>query len=201
MPNHITNVITVEGTTIQKIMDVCGTMETGREGEYITFDFNKIIPMPEALLNTESVSYPNASDKKEAHEAKVLANIENYGYADWYGFACAEWGTKWNAYDVNIEDDSIQFDTAWATPEPVIARLSTMFPDATITVNFADEDVGYNCGIYAYRNGERVSYTDMTVSAVGEETAINFAGLLKYGDSNYFAEIMAEREADREEEA
>lgn len=91
---------------------------------------------------------------------QAIDNIKKYGYKDWYDWAYDNWGTKWNAYDTHIEEDGvITFDTAWACPERVFKKLSTMFPKVEITVKFADEDIGSNCGILTCKNG-RVSFED-----------------------------------------
>ena len=44
--------------------------------------------------------------------------------------------------------------TAWSEPEPVLEKLTEMFPDALITHQWADEDLGYNVGTREYEDGE-----------------------------------------------
>jgi len=46
-----------------------------------------------------------------------------------------------------------QFETAWNRPFRVFEKLSSMFPDVKITVAFADEDIGSNCGVMEYKKG------------------------------------------------
>lgn len=177
MPNHVTNRITVKGATIQDILNIT-TGAPYEDGEIRAFDFNKLVPMPEELSNTVSGSL--SGDEQIELLKKQAMNEEKYGYPTWYEFALENWGTKWNAYDVIVDEDFIQFDTAWATPEPIIAKLSEMLPRATITVAFADEDIGYNCGIYTYCNGKLIESSDMSVMAINEGTALSFACQIKY---------------------
>jgi hypothetical protein len=64
------------------------------------FDFNKIIPMPE-------------SEKD-----------------NWYDWCTANWGTKWNAVDVECEVFNencltYSFDTAWCLPEEILRWFIT----------------------------------------------------------------------------
>ena len=52
----------------------------------------------------------------------------------WYDWRNQHWGTKWEAYDKELEhvdNDSFQvtFNTAWAPPEPIAERLKEIFPD------------------------------------------------------------------------
>ena len=99
----------------------------------------------------------NLSPKDFEEGRMALDNIKQYGCKDWYSWANKYWGTKWNAYDqIEVEFGTIQFDTAWSTPYPVMQKLAKMFPDLTFEVKFADEDLGNNCGTYEFENGQIV---------------------------------------------
>lgn len=75
-------------------------------------------------------------DDDESDEAKealrlgkqAFDNVQKYGHPDWYEWSIANWGTKWNAYDVRyLEGDDtrivIEIQTAWDTPEGIWKRL------------------------------------------------------------------------------
>ena len=110
------------------------------------------INTPEKLAN-----YLVKEDKADLEMARIaLDNLEKYGHQDWYSWSIANWGTKWNAYSVSDDGDTITFDTAWSTPLPVIQKLSEMFPDVRITLKFADEDFGYNCGEIVFLAGDSI---------------------------------------------
>lgn len=88
---------------------------------------------------------------------QYIANKVRYGATSWYDWCCDNWGTKWNAYSNEQEDeDTIIFETAWSNPEPVMLKLSEMYPEATIEHWWADEDMGSNDGYRVYRGGEIV---------------------------------------------
>jgi hypothetical protein len=126
---------------------------------------------------------------KDLHEGKLsLDNIRNYGHKDWYSWSLANWGTKWNAYSqFQIDENIISFDTAWATPYPLMEELSRMFPELTIEVTYADEDIGSNCGTYTFVNGSLVD----EYSPEGWE-ATRFALKIKGWDSeNDITEMVA----------
>ena len=80
---------------------------------------------------------------------KAYANTQKYGSKDWYDWRCANWGTKWNASETQIdwENREIFFQTAWSAPTPIIFALHTHFPDVGFTWYYADEDCGYNAGV------------------------------------------------------
>lgn len=95
------------------------------------------------------------------------------------------WGTKWNAYEQDIEDNKLIFTTAWAHPDNVVKTLSLLFPKNLIKVQYADEDLGSNCGFYEIKGGHRIvnqrsiAWFDMTDEERREWR--KFAAKVKYG--------------------
>lgn len=57
----------------------------------------------------------------------------------------------------NNSEVFIGFDTAWSMPEPIALALSAKHPDQKIEWNFADEDLGSNCGTVLLVGGQVVS--------------------------------------------
>jgi len=94
--------------------------------------------------------------EEDLNEGRMaIENISKYGHKDWYSWSNAKWGTKWNAYDQSeIEFGTIQFDTAWSTPFPVMQKLARNFPSLCFEIKFADEDLGSNCGAYKFEDGK-----------------------------------------------
>ncbi len=85
---------------------------------------------------------------------QYLRNIADYGYSTWYDWRCANWNTKWNAYDQSRDGNTIWFNTAWSAPHPVIKRLSELFPNVKLEHTWSDEDWGCNVGECHYIGGE-----------------------------------------------
>ena len=109
------------------------------------------------LRKSKTIRY--AMKKKELDEAlgdyiKGFFNIKRYGERDWYQWSISHWGTKWNAYEDIITNGYIEFQTAWSTPVPVFVELSKRLKDVEINVDYADEDIGSNCGSLLIVNGE-----------------------------------------------
>ena len=95
----------------------------------------------------------------DAVGAYTLQNVRKYGFTGWYDWRLANWGCKWEPWDVKIEHSSdkklrIEFTTADSTPTHGLMTLSKLFPTVQFDVQYADEDIGYNCGRAIYRNGE-----------------------------------------------
>lgn len=139
MPNWIKNKVYVgNGLALKECMS---KDEDGNE----YFDFNKIIEMPKEL---EQTTAPSRKPNKEL--------IKKYGVDNWYDWRVENWGTKWNSCDNEIIDGQhIVFRTAWSMPNEVFIALSKKY-HTRIIVEYADEDLGYNCGTRKYNNGKIV---------------------------------------------
>ena len=142
MPNHVKNIISLEGEPgkIRQMLEKIKNDEYGIG----TIDFNKIIPMPKNI-------YTGALGVRERAV---------YGQNNWHDWSVQNWNTKWNAngYDHDTDYSKSQrlvFLTAWTAPHPVIERLAEMFPEITFSHDWADEDIGMNCGWCSYSGGIR----------------------------------------------
>ena len=121
-------------------------------------------------------------DKDIFEKGKVaFQNKIKYGAATWYDWSIENWGTKWNSYgyeNLNAEDvaktGTTTFDTAWSAPVPVLQKIAEMYPDFEIEHQWADEDIGQNCGRMTYKNGERIEeyYPETDVEAIEFAVAV-----------------------------
>lgn len=151
MPNITTNTITLKGIGSD---DRFYSVEDGKKH----FDFNKIIPEPESA--TECVEkygtfYLDSVDE-QGHSLKCLDHSEGKPWFDWYGWHREFWGTKWNAFCTEIIDDNtVQFETAWSSPEPIFRVLSGKFPTAELVVH-AEYETGEIVDSI-YKNGKVIS--------------------------------------------
>lgn len=143
MPNHITTRIKITGDpeAVKRVLNKIKNDEFGMG----TIDFEKIIPMPKNIFKGNL----------------GVRERELYGNNNWYDWSIANWGTKWNAYGFDPNTDyskekELKFLTAWSAPHPVIAKLSEMFPSVKLEHEWADEDIGMNCGRHVYYDGERI---------------------------------------------
>ena len=100
--------------------------------------------------------FDDADKKAQTFELgkKAVENFQKYGSPTWYEWRRDNWGTKWNSYN-NIYDggNTLYCQTAWSTPAEAILNLSKMFPDVSIEMEYADEDIGSNCGRILFKNG------------------------------------------------
>jgi hypothetical protein len=99
MPNHCNNQLTLANGG--DILNVLNPYITHKGENDYDFNFQKIIPMDEKLLEGEG----------------------------WYEWRVANWGTKWDGYDgrFNCDDfSSFYFETAWTPPLPIIKKLAEL---------------------------------------------------------------------------
>lgn len=117
---------------------------------------NHLPEIPQYLLN--GISSPETKEDAIILGYTMIQNKKKYGYQDWYGWRNANWGTKWDAMERSIEQTSeneisICFQTAWSAPKPIYETLSVQYPKLQFEIQFADEDLGSNCGTFKAENG------------------------------------------------
>lgn len=200
MPNWCNNSIEIVGPR-DKIRAI---WETARECEGL---LNAMVPMPEALSTTVKGSGDEA--QTELHD----------GFTNWYDWAVARWGTKWDVSlegleyeqdeDGNYDNGGLGpqaritgwFDSAWAPPVTAMATYGESNPDVRITLDYNEPGMCF-VGRATVEEGELVDdyaeYSDCdskTVrAAIGEDL----------DDFWNISESMAEWEeesADEEEDA
>ena len=88
----------------------------------------------------------------------MVRNWRACGYLHPMDFNLKVWGTKWNACEPQADPEAgtCQFETAWSCPMGVLEKVSARFPDDAITVTYADEDIGSNCGTFTLKAGQMV---------------------------------------------
>ena len=70
----------------------------------------------------------------------------------WYNWRCHNWGTKWDAYDLSVDECDlphgfeVTFNTAWSPPEEVCNAIREQFDDLSMSW-FYDEP---GCEIAGY---------------------------------------------------
>ena len=190
MPNWCSNHITVRGTTQAEIKRLATAFDNG---EFC----GTVVPMPEELNITSGfLGDPVAQAELEA---KSAANKEKYGFATWYDFNVAKWGTKWeiggNGDTAEIEDDglsfSASFESAWSPPTGVCEALVEQGFEVTLYYN--ETGMGFvgkwEDGFDDYYEYSGENSTTVRV-AIGDELDDMFG----------ISESMAEYEAENEEE-
>lgn len=181
MPNHVTNILTTGGShkALKSLLNADGDVDFNtiipmpsclREFEiHGGIEERAIAALGLAEMPTENdmmsrIKFSNLARiiTREIETAEIdqvitaLTNWRETGYIYWNPWACDHWGTKWNAYQQNISENALKFETAWRTPKPVFEALSSQKPYAKFIIEYADEDIGRNCGRLVYQGGNLI---------------------------------------------
>ena len=142
MPNWCHNRVDVYSenkTDLQKVLDIFNNKNV----------FAQIIPEPDWSKIPYNGELPQKKQLKNPN-GEVFTTVTEFsdGTQDtrWYDWRLQNWDTKWDAGDVDIEEErwgadgndeleSFQatFDTAWSPPEGICVRLREMFPNVSIS--------------------------------------------------------------------
>lgn len=149
MPNWCANIATLshrDSAVIDKIEQAEGVLQA-------------LIPCPEELNDDELTTSYVDDEKQKAVEAKRAEMKAKYGYASWYDWNIANWGTKWDLCDVaktRVDDNTIQlnFDTAWSPPIEAYEKLLAL--DFEILAYYYEPGM---CFAGIYDNGDDQCYS------------------------------------------
>jgi hypothetical protein len=135
MPNHCTNHLCITGPKKDRDAFMATLKNKGycTDHEEGTFCFHQTVPMPESVFRGDLGS------KEEALYP---------GEKNWYGWAIANWGTKWSNYETSpVETTSrsinVEFMTAWSPPDKWLANVSEKFQGLKFSLTY---EVEGGCG-------------------------------------------------------
>lgn len=166
MPNHVTNRLAITANTKEELdaFEAAFITPAPAATDTCAFSFEKFLPMPAILhrvvengaaqsgkpISVYEVGATDMLDATRPATPEELAEITATGYSSWYSWAVANWGTKWDAYDLIWERISpveavLKFDTAWSVPEPVYEAMShhTIIEPLHLRILAYDEGWGF----------------------------------------------------------
>lgn len=159
MPNHTSNFVEVETNTgcskeQLALHNLCSMLNI-HNGK---FDFNAMIPMPTDLKAAMEIDDPFAfgdGDNWMLKDGHLVPSdpltrkrwIKEHGADNWYRWSIDNWDTKWNAYDVDIDIDSVDqlhanFLTAWSCPTKIYLKLKEYCDDHNLSLDWGVEFEG-----------------------------------------------------------
>jgi hypothetical protein len=114
--------------------------------------FNEFSPVPEDLKITAGYLGPDNDPRQIELVAKTKANIEKYGYGNWYDYCINTWGTKWDLDkeypSMNSESNTVgvNFDTAWGPPIQFYGTLESL--GFSVTAYYYEPGMAF-AGVYS----------------------------------------------------
>jgi hypothetical protein len=209
MHNEIINRLTVlgEDSDVKELMDF--VLDKGE------VSLKKIVPMPEEIHKTTSPSWVVSQERYDTwleeygkgfvlfDSAPITGEMQTelffkYGVDNWKDWSVKYWGTIFDTIGTKIlNNNQVEFSTCETTPFNALVRLSVMFPRVILKVEYADEDIGYNVGVYRLEHGQVLSNDTPEFSS----TEAYSMSMDITGDYYYVEEFLwdlAEDEADEE---
>lgn len=184
MPNWCSNIITLSHRDPAMIDRAINTTEFLME----------FLPTPKELVDTVS-GWPGV-DLQAVHEAQQAANIEKYGFKDWYDWNVANWGTKWDfslEYPERLDANTVaaSFDSAWSPPVTAYEKLTEL--GFEVTALYYESGMGF---VGKWHNGVDEYYE------YGGQSSETVRNLIGEELDEYFgiSEQMADYEAEKAEE-
>ena len=183
MPNYCSNYAEFTHSDTKQIARVAEAFAKGA----LMQEFH---PCPAVLDDPRGTTYGGC--KKDELDALRASNVEQHGYANWYDWRVANWGTKWDVGDKDADvgytegDTTVgfSFDSAWSPPIEFYNKM---------------QELGFTVKAYYYEPGMAFcgQYFD------GEDAEFKIDGDADWVDANIpqdineamgIAEAMAERE-------
>lgn len=152
MPNHVYNRLIVRGhgDEIERFKAQAAAyapdFHTDTDAPILSF-WNFVRPPQESI------------DSGRYHATNGWVNGKESGNTpdNWYNWNRANWGTKWDAYAVQMIQGSratrveYRFTTAWSAPDPVLSAMAEQFPLLRFELKFKEE--GGDEGVIEAYNG------------------------------------------------
>lgn len=165
MPNWVFNTIIVDGSDA----DVTAFLDHAKKQTPFCANDDH-----ERQFNFHSFITPPADKVEEYLERSgfIDGKIVGDGEFNWYQWNNANWDTKWNACEVNIDRSSvgsatISFDTAWSAPMPVFVAMAKQFPNLDFDIEY-EEEQGWG-GTMRFVQGELTFESDWDIPDSHEE--------------------------------
>ena len=189
MPNWCNNNLTLEHDDPVMIQRAYDALE---RGEFL----NEFIPVPQELKETVS-GFMGDGDEQRKLEAQTRANVEKYGYGNWYDYCVGEWGTKWDVGEQGCSDIHpdgrmlhTYFDSAWSPPVDAYQKLEAL--GFRVEAMFYEGGMGF-AGSYSEGSCQDFSLEGMSADDIERDYP-------ELDDCFGISESIREYEAENEEE-
>jgi hypothetical protein len=194
MPNWCNN-------SVELYHDDAAMLERARKAFDDGTLLNEFIPVPASLqIVAGRVGDDNNPEQIKLHE-QTMHNLSTYGYANWYDYCVAEWGTKW---DIGADGQPAQdidgglmlsFDSAWSPPIGAYEKLVNM--GFRIRAMYYEPGMAF-AGIWDNGDDEFYEYGGMNSEQIAETLPVELDDA--YGISESVAEWEEENKETEDEQ-
>lgn len=178
MPNHCENHLIVMGDEKEvKRFHEAITKGENREQHSEFSILDNLLPTPKELHETLRGFCPMGSEDEAKQKLQQEENIKKFGFADWYDWSCANYGSKWTDFDgrfgmVTDNEINASFTSAWSPIDEGIRNVSKQFPTLGFVLTYHEGGMAF-CGGYAIRNGEYITKIEGEYPTMTKEQSEN----------------------------
>lgn len=177
MPNWCNNVARISHENPQMIQRMIDAAESGILQEFV--------PCPAELMETNA--------QMGTTEQEQL-NQQKYGYASWYDWNIANWGTKWDLCETQADrhdanNITLTFDTAWSPPIEAYGKLEEL--GFVIEAYYYEPGMCF-CGIYEDGCENTITIEETTFDWAKDNIPRNIDEM--FGIADEYAQYEAENE-------
>lgn len=122
-----------------------------------------LVPLTFGKVPLDAVSYFRMIGGKENKEefqrlfrlgVEQAERIMEHGGANWVDWRYRNWGTKYNAFDTDVEKGHIDFTVSERPCIEAVRNLSTKLPQIPFAMTYAEKDFGKQVGFMLVRNDD-----------------------------------------------
>ena len=137
MPNHCHNRVSFYSDDTTAILKLYNIFENGTNPKTKETVFGAFVPEPDWKTTPNAKGeLPIQPEKDSMYPPKFPDGVTD---DRWYNWRNQNWGTKWDCYDLTIDEDELpngftaEFNTAWSPPEEVHSAISEQFDDLSMS--------------------------------------------------------------------
>lgn len=133
MPNHVFNSMSVTGSP-EAIKAFTEKAKHTRQDQSREFSYWNFVTPPQEAVD---------SGEYDATRGFVAGEESGFTANNWYEFNTREWGTKWDAYDIDVQvapkSFFATFTSAWSPPTQVFEAIVAQHPELTFDFHWEEE--------------------------------------------------------------
>lgn len=180
MPNWVYNNLSISGfpAVVKEVKQQLSKKYITQHLNYLTGDIEKVesdspLSFWNIIAPTDIDNYYDQKDKDQSHP--------NH----WYKWNTANWGTKWDACEVEVVEEDIdfiayKFNTAWSYPESALLLLSEQYPELEISLDWLEEQ-GFG-GTIEFTNGQSCEVSSYEYKCWECDEIYSFISLAKFDE-------------------